>query len=138
MMEGCIFCKIARGEIPCAKVYESDKALAFLDIQPVNEGHTLVIPKEHYETLIDIPEELLAEMSSTVKMVSSMVKNGMKAHGFNVMMNNNEAAGQVVPHAHFHIVPRFKGDGLRLWEGKKVKTGDIEKTKEAITAYMQI
>jgi histidine triad (HIT) family protein len=137
-MDSCIFCKIANGEIPCAKVFEGDRMIAFLDISPVNTGHTLVIPKEHFETMLDLPEELLAELTSTTKMVSSMVKNATKAHGFNIMMNNYEAAGQVVPHAHVHIVPRFKDDGLKMWPGNETSPEELNKIKDKITSYMQL
>lgn len=137
-MADCVFCKIIRGELPCAKVFENEKTLAFLDITPVNKGHTLIVPKSHYETILDMPEELMAELSSTMKIVAAMVKQGTKAHGFNIMMNNYEAAGQVVPHAHVHIVPRFRGDGLKLWPGAKISPAELDKIKDRITSYMQL
>jgi histidine triad (HIT) family protein len=137
-MDDCVFCRIAKGELPCEKVYDDGKFVAFLDISPVNLGHTLVVPKEHYETLLDMPADLVADMSQALKLVASMVKNGTKAEGFNLMMNNYEAAGQVVPHAHMHIVPRFKGDGLKNWQGKKADKDDLSSVKEDIVSFMQI
>jgi len=135
-MDDCIFCKIAKGVIPCSKIYESQNTLVFLDLMPVNRGHALVIPKEHYETLLDIPEDILKEMSSSVKTAAGAVKEGIGADGLNIMMNNYEAAGQVVPHAHIHIVPRFKGDGLKLWPGGKYKKDEMEKIRKSIIASL--
>lgn len=132
MMSECIFCRIVKGEIPCARIYESDNVLAFLDVMPVNKGHVLVIPKGHYETLLDIPEEILKEISSAVKKVAGAVKKGVGADGLNIMMNNYPAAGQEVPHAHIHIVPRFKADGLKLWPGSSYEKGVMEKTRQDI------
>lgn len=118
MSEECIFCKIVRGEIPCAKVYESENVLAFLDIAPVQPGHSLVIPKEHHPTLFDIPPALAEELLQALQKVGQAVMHATKAQGLNLGMNNHKAAGQLVPHAHYHLIPRFEGDGLRLWPQK--------------------
>jgi histidine triad (HIT) family protein len=108
-MSDCIFCKIAKGEIPSVKVYEDDGVLAFLDISPVEKGHTLVISKRtHSEALIDTPPEILAEMVAAAKKIgAAMLKAGWG--GFNVAQNNYPDGGQAVPHIHFHIIPRAKG-----------------------------
>lgn len=111
----CIFCKIAAGEIPCAKVYESETCLAFLDIAPVHHGHTLVLPKGHYPTLMDVPASLGSDLFDALSRVGRAVMAATGADGLNVLQNNYEAAGQMVPHAHFHLVPRFADDGLALW-----------------------
>lgn len=111
----CIFCKIVAGDIPCAKIYESDTCLAFLDIAPVNAGHALVLTKGHYPTLADIPPELGNDLFQALQAVSKAVMQATGADGLNLMQNNHEAAGQLVHHAHFHLVPRFADDGLRLW-----------------------
>ena len=111
----CIFCKIAAGEIPCAKVYESETCLAFLDIAPVHAGHALVLPKAHHPTLMDLPAELGSDLMQALSKVGAAVMEGTGADGLNLMQNNFEAAGQLVHHAHFHLVPRFADDGLRLW-----------------------
>lgn len=111
----CIFCKIVAGEIPCAKVFESESCLAFLDIAPVNAGHALVLPKGHYPTLLDLPAELGSDLMQTLSKVGKAVMEATGADGLNLMQNNFEAAGQLVHHAHFHLVPRFEDDGLRLW-----------------------
>ena len=132
----CIFCKIIKGEIPSSKVYEDSNVLAFLDIGPVNKGHTLVIPKEHYETLFDVPDDLLKEVIVVVKKVSKAVKKGVEADGISLGMSNYKAAGQVVPHAHFHIMPRFSDDGLKLWPQGKYEEGEMDSYKEKIEAFL--
>lgn len=111
----CIFCKIVSGDIPSAKVFESETCLAFLDIAPVNPGHTLVLPKGHYPTLMDIPEELGGDMMATLSKLGKAVMEATGADGINLMQNNHEAAGQEVHHVHFHLIPRHSDDGLKLW-----------------------
>ncbi len=125
-MTDCIFCKIIKGEIPSAKVYEDDKVMAFLDIQPVNEGHTLVVPKRHHEDLFDLPEEFLSSGLGAIKKIATAVKKAVDADGINIGMNNGRAAGQAVFHAHFHVIPRFKNDRLKEWKRKSYQEGEIE------------
>jgi len=132
----CIFCKIVKGVIPCSKLYEDDNVLAFLDIMPVNTGHALIITKKHYETLLDVPDSVLGTYFTAVKKVAGAVKKGMEAEGFNMQMNNYPAAGQVVPHAHIHIVPRFPNDGLRNWPGGKYKEGQQEEVAKRISHFL--
>lgn len=115
MSAECIFCKIVRGEIPCANVYETDQVLAFLDIAPVQPGHALVIPKAHHPTLFDIPQGLSQELVEATQKVGQAMMRVTCATGLNLMMNNFTSAGQLVPHAHFHLIPRFEEDGLMLW-----------------------
>ena len=110
----CIFCKIAAKEIPANVVYEDSKVMAFLDIQPANKGHVLVIPKTHYTTLSEIPDTLLAEIAKVIKKVSKAVLKVTKNRAFNIVQSNGKTAGQIVMHAHFHIIPRFEDDGLSL------------------------
>ena len=109
----CIFCKIVNGEVPSTKVYEDDNFIGILDINQVAEGKTLLIPKKHYKTLLDMPNSLGNEMLESVKKIALKLIDEGKAEGFNLLMNNFEVAGQVVPHAHIHILPRKKGDGLK-------------------------
>ena len=104
MKNNCIFCAIAAGEIPSFKIYEDDMCLAYLDINPFSEGHTLVIPKSHSEGLLDTPCETLSELIKRVKKVASHIKSTLNADGFNILQNNGEAAGQTVKHIHFHIL----------------------------------
>ena len=108
----CIFCKIVKGKVKGEKVRESDNFFAFLDANPKVEGHTLVVPKKHFVTLLDIPDKLGEEMLNFIKKVSSDILEKKKGDGFNIVMNNLKCAGQVVTHAHIHIIPRKEGDGM--------------------------
>ncbi len=103
----CIFCAIAKGEIPSFKIYEDDLVLAYLDINPFTKGHTLVIPKVHSSGLLDTSDETLASIISRVKKVAAHLKDALPCDGFNILQNNGQCAGQTVPHVHFHIVPRL-------------------------------
>jgi histidine triad (HIT) family protein len=109
----CIFCKIAQGKIPTEKVKETNNFIAILDANPRAEGHTLVIPKKHFVTLLDIPNTLGQELLKLTKDIASDLMDKKLGDGFNVLMNNLECAGQVVFHAHVHIIPRKESDGLK-------------------------
>jgi histidine triad (HIT) family protein len=110
--DDCIFCKIAGGEIPCKKIYEDEAVLAFLDIRPVSDGHTLVIPKTHFEKLDECPAEVLGGIGRCLGGIAKAVVGAMGAAGYNVLCNTGRAAGQLVDHVHFHIIPRNEGDGV--------------------------
>ena len=122
----CIFCEIIKGNIPSNKIYEDEDVYAFLDIMPISYGHTLVIPKEHYANIEDIPEEVLSKLILGVKKVGKAVKDGLGAPGYNVCENNDPVSGQIVPHIHFHVVPRKHDDGLHSWPQGKYGDGDAE------------
>ena len=113
-MDDCIFCKIARGEIPSEKFLETDNFFAIKDIHPKTQGHSIVISKKHYKTLLDIPSSLLGEFLETGKKLALKLLKEENAEGFNLVVNNYEVAGQLVPHAHLHILPRKKNDGFRM------------------------
>lgn len=113
--DSCIFCRIVKGELPSTRVFENDDVLAFLDINPVSSGHTLLIPKAHYETLLDLPAGLSAKMLPALAQVGKAVMTAVNADGFNCLQNNFAASGQIVFHSHWHIIPRFEGDGLTHW-----------------------
>ena len=117
MKNNCVFCAIAAGEIPSFKIYEDDLVLAYLDINPFTEGHTLVIPKAHSEGLLDTPADQLGEIVARVQKVAAHLKKALPCEGFNILQNNGEAAGQTVKHLHFHIVPRY-GMGPIVFENK--------------------
>ncbi len=124
----CIFCKIVSNEIPSVKVYEDDRVFAFMDINPLNDGHILIIPKAHAATIYEITEaDFLAVTSATHKLAAA-VKKALNPDGINLMQLNGRAANQVVPHLHIHIVPRWSGDGLTICKWEMV-AGDIEKVK---------
>ena len=111
----CIFCKIIAGEAPCHKIYEDEETLAFLDIAGDAEGHTLVVPKQHAETLMDCEEETCARLMETVRRVSRHYVEHCGYQGINVLNASGKSAQQSVPHLHFHIIPRRKDDGLNTW-----------------------
>jgi histidine triad (HIT) family protein len=131
-MPECIFCRIAKGLASAAKVLETPRVLAFLDIAPVHYGHTLVIPKEHYENFLDLPDELWLEMGQVSRRVAKALGKVLFARGFNIMMNNFDAAGQVVFHAHLHVVPRFLSDGLHLFPQGNYLPGDLERVGQQL------
>ncbi|MDP2846866.1 MAG: HIT family protein [Humidesulfovibrio sp.] len=133
MNQDCIFCKIIGGQIPAAKIYDRGGVYAFLDIAPVNKGHALVVPKSHHETLFDLPEDLGREVLVALKVVGQAVMTATGASGLNVGMNNFESAGQLVHHAHFHLIPRHAGDGLTLWTQHAYESvEDMQKLAQAI------
>jgi len=120
MSQSCIFCRIIKGEIPAARVYEDEHVLAFMDIGPVVKGHTLVIPKAHHNPLMETPPEVLHQLISVVQKIARAQMKGLQADGINVSQANGEAAGQVIPHIHFHVIPRFTADGFHgNWIPKK-------------------
>ena len=135
----CIFCKIIAGEIPSSKVYEDEKILGFLDINPASKGHSLVLPKEHYEDIFDVPDELLREIISAVKKVAIAVEKTTASDGVNVVQNNKKAAGQLVSHIHFHIIPRFENDEVNFsYAGEKYSEGEMEETRKRIDAIIRM
>src|SRR5439155_26533088 len=108
----CIFCKIVAGEIPCFKLFEDAETLAFMDINPVHDGHSLVIPKAHYPTLFAIAPEAIAAVAQTAARVARAVDAALNPDGLNLIQANGEGAGQSVAHFHFHVFPRRLGDGV--------------------------
>ena len=111
--EDCIFCKIIKGEIPANKVYENKNFIGILDIKPKADGHTLIIPKKHYRTILDMPSSLACEATDAIKeIILNLIKN-KKVDGFNIIVNGDKAGGQLVMHAHIHVIPRKEGDGLK-------------------------
>jgi histidine triad (HIT) family protein len=115
-MSKCIFCKIIRKKAPASVIYEDEKVLAFLSNQPVNQGHSLVIPKNHYESIFDISDEEVAYLFKIVKRIAHSVRDATETEGIRIVQNNGEAAGQVIFHLHVHIIPmqtrnRFSHDG---------------------------
>lgn len=111
----CIFCKIAKGEIKSEKVAESNNFFAIRDVKPVAEGHTLIIPKKHFGTLLDISNNLGEELLQFTKKVAGDLMDKKLGDGFNIAMNNLEVAGQFVMHAHIHVIPRKEKDGIRFF-----------------------
>lgn len=131
-MTNCIFCKIVAGETPSEKVYEDEHVLAFLDIAPVNPGHALVIPKTHSSDFLDTNESSLIAVVVALPKIAQAIMRAVSADGFNIGVNNGAAAGQIVPHMHFHVIPRFNDDGYKSWGHKKYSEGEALKIAERI------
>ena len=107
----CVFCRIRDGQIPSTRVYEDERTIAFMDINPLNEGHTLVIPRAHAATLFEADEADLRAAIATAKRVAKAIREALRPDGLNLLQANGAAAFQSVPHVHFHLIPRFAGDG---------------------------
>lgn len=110
-MNDCLFCKIINGEIPSSVVHRDDDVVAFLDIFPYTKGHTVVVPVKHYHNLLDFPDEKMQKYFSRIKNLAGRIKEKLNADGINIVQNNFPAAGQVINHLHFHIIPRWENDG---------------------------
>ena len=132
-MAPCLFCRIIAGEVASAKVFEDDLTLAFLDHRPLFPGHCLLIPKAHYETLAELPEDLIEPLFSNARMLAGAVQQAMGADGSFVAINNR--VSQSVAHLHIHIVPRRKKDGLRgfFWpRGKYESEAEMERVRDSL------
>ena len=131
--EDCLFCKMVAGQIPATKIYDDGLIFAFLDISPVSDGHTLVIPTQHVERLHDCSPEFLGRIGDCLSKISGAVTSAMRSDGYNVLCNNGRAAGQFVKHLHFHIIPRISGDDLfHHWPNYKYEQGKIEALADRI------
>ncbi len=115
-MEDCIFCKILAGEIPCAKIYEDEDVLAFLDLFPLTKGHALVISKQHFVDVFDVSEDALQKIAIAAKNISTKLKMVLSADGIRLSQSNGKHAGQAVFHFHLHIIPRYENDGVGMTE----------------------
>ncbi|MEK9154384.1 MAG: HIT family protein [Patescibacteria group bacterium] len=131
-MNDCIFCKIVAGEVPSYKVYEDEKTLAFLDINPVNPGHTLVIPKKHAADVFEIEDLEWNAVMKTARIMAHALERSLSPEGVNLTMNNRAGAGQVVFHAHVHVIPRVKNDGHALWPQRAYRESEAEQAAEKI------
>lgn len=137
-MENCIFCKIANHEIPGKVLYEDDQCMAFMDLSQTTDGHTLVIPKKHYDHFLDADEKTLSHMMIVAQKVASILQEALNAQGFNIVSNMNEVAGQSVKHFHIHIIPRYnENDAFHIHytdRSQDVNLDDIyKKIKEHIS-----
>ncbi len=125
--QDCVFCKIVAGELPSFRIYEDDRSLAFMDINPANPGHALAISKEHWEDVYAIPDEVIGAVASTAKRVAKAVNEAPGPFGINLVQANGEGAGQSVRHFHIHIIPRAIGDELMMnWGPRPGEPGAIE------------
>lgn len=132
-MNDCIFCKIVKGEIPSTGVYEDEVVKVFLNINPASKGHLLVISKEHFENILDCSDEVLSHIIKISKKIAKLAKEKLGADAINIANNSGKEAGQEVFHLHFHVVPRYKNDGMKLdFIGKKDLEDDLEEIKRVI------
>lgn len=133
----CIFCKIVAGEVPCFKLYEDAETLAFMDINPVHDGHSLVIPKAHYPTVFDIAPDAIAAAARIAARVAKAVNAAVNPDGINLIQASGPGAGQSVGHFHFHVFPRRTGDGVAInWEPKPGDRARIAEIAERIRANL--
>ena len=130
----CIFCKISGGEIPSKTIYEDEEFRVILDISPASKGHALIIPKEHYANLYEMPEDAAGRVMILAKKLAGHMTERLKCDGFNIVQNNGETAGQTVSHFHMHLIPRYKGDGQQLFhEQPTASQEELEEIKRKIT-----
>lgn len=133
-LDTCIFCKIANGEIPSTTVYEDDEFRAILDIGPAAKGHTLIIPKEHFDDVTDLDEVLGAKVVPLAAKIGKAMKAGLGCAGFNLVQNNGEAAGQTVKHFHMHVIPRYEGGpAIASWTPGETTAEEREVTARCIS-----
>lgn len=135
LKEDCTFCKIARGEIPAKKVFENDDVICFLDINPVAPGHSLIITKEHFENIFDIDKTVLNKMMENSKKAAHLLKDKLKCDGVNILNASGAAAQQSVFHIHFHVIPRYNGDGLDIWfHGRSSDQYNLDEVLKKLTS----
>lgn len=138
-MNDCIFCRIAAGEIPAVKIYEDELVFAFLDIGPINFGHALVIPKEHHESVSTVPEATAGRMMKIGSRIGIALKRALDYDGYNLHLADGAAAGQVVMHAHLHVVPRGVEDGFRWnWRQLQYAEGEARSVADRILAKFKV
>lgn len=131
--ESCIFCKIANGDIPSKTIYEDDEFRIILDLGPATKGHALIIPKQHYANLYELPDEVAGRVFQLAKKTAILMTDKLKCDGFNIVQNNGEAAGQTVFHFHMHLIPRYKEDQQQIgWKPLELSMDELEEIKNVI------
>ena len=123
-MDNCIFCKIAKGEIPSATIYEDEMVRMILDINPASKGHALILPKQHYANVYEIDEDTLTHIIKIAKRAGTQMQTALNCDGLNILQNNGEAAGQTVFHFHMHVIPRYENDTVSVQLGNGVLSED--------------
>ncbi len=131
--ENCIFCKIANGEIPSRTIYEDEQFRVFLDLSPAAKGHALIVPKEHYANLYELPADLAADAMRLAKKEMALMTQKLSCDGFQLVQNNGETAGQTVFHFHLHLIPRYRTDGQKIaWEPGSMSDEELDAVKDQI------
>ncbi|MCQ2542805.1 MAG: HIT family protein [Lachnospiraceae bacterium] len=134
MKDDCIFCKLANGIIPTNSIYEDDEFNVILDAGPATKGHALILPKEHYKNLYEIPSETAGKVMILAKKLATEMTEKLGADGFNLVQNNNICAGQTVFHFHFHLIPRYENDGQHiLWNPTQPTSEELAEIKDILT-----
>ena len=129
----CIFCKIANGEIPSKTLYEDEAFRVILDLGPASKGHALILPKDHYANLYEMPEEDAGAVMKLAKRMAAQMTERLGCEGFNLVQNNGELAGQTVFHFHMHLIPRYRDDGQKIgWKPQEVSQEELEETRKQI------
>ena len=132
--DNCIFCKIAAGEIPSKTLYEDEQFRVILDLGPASKEHALILPKEHYENIYEIPDETAAAAMKLAKKMAGVMTEKLNCDGFNIVQNNGVVAGQTVFHFHMHLIPRYKDDGQTIgWKPGEPSQEELEQIKNIIT-----
>lgn len=131
--DNCIFCKIANGDIPSKTLYEDEKYRVILDLGPATKGHALILPKDHYANLYELPENAAAEVMKLAKKMASLMTDKLGCDGFNLVQNNGEVAGQTVFHFHMHLIPRYQDDGQKIgWKPGEPTQEELEEIRHKI------
>ena len=138
MKDDCIFCKIAAGEIPSQTIYEDDSYRVILDLGPAAKGHALILPKEHYADIFELPEAKAGEVFKLARNMAVKMKAALKCDGFNIVQNNGEVAGQTVFHFHMHMIPRYTDDGQDInWKPGEPSQDELKETADIIRGEIQ-
>lgn len=131
--DNCIFCKIANGEIPSKTIYEDEKFRVILDLGPATKGHALILPKEHYANLYELPEEMAGNVMKLAQKMAAQITEKLGCEGFNLVQNNGDLAGQSVYHFHLHLIPRYRADGQTIgWKPQEVSQEELEEVRSQI------
>ena len=136
MKDNCIFCKLANGVIPTNSIYEDEDFKVFLDVNPASKGHALIVPKTHYANIYEIDEEIAAKAMKLAKRLATKMTNVFKCDGFNLLQNNNEAAGQTVFHFHMHLIPRYlngKNNDILNWSHETFSAEEMTEICKSLT-----
>ena len=131
--EDCVFCRIIKGEIPCDKVYEDKDFFAMLDIHPVNPGHILLMPKKHSETFLETDDKIIGQIFIAAKKIAKAISKPLNTDNFNFTINNGKFAGQIVPHLHIHIIPRYEGNNFPMWPNMNLSDKKMKEIAKKIS-----
>ena len=132
----CIFCKIANGDIPSKTLYEDEEFKVILDVGPATRGHALILPKNHYANLYELPDETAVKVMLLAKKMAVLMTEKLGCDGFNLVQNNGKAAGQTVFHLHWHVIPRSEGDGIALWPQGAYEEGEMAAVAASVAGHI--